>query len=202
MNCFERSIYEKVGAENYEKISGAVIGIIGCGGLGSNAAVCLARSGFKNFILMDFDKIEYGNLNRQYYFFGDVGRFKAEVLRERLISINPSVEAKVFIQKLNDENIEFFSKADAVVEAVDTAETKADIVSFGAKKGILTVSSSGMAGYGDAKDMTVKKIGGVYVTGDMKSGISDTMHPYAPKVSAAAALEADIILAHFMGCDI
>lgn len=198
MNEFEKSIYGIIGEEKYKRISNARIGIIGCGGLGSNAAVCLARSGFKHFMLMDFDRIDYSNLNRQYFFYNDVGRLKAEVLKERLTSINPDVYTEIYIEKADSENINIFKNVDALVEAVDTAETKAFIVYFGAANKIFTVSSSGMAGYGDGKNMTVKQIGGVYITGDMVSGISDTMYPYAPKVAIAAALEADIILAHFM----
>lgn len=198
MNEFEKSIYKRIGEKKYKKVSGACIGIIGCGGLGSNAAVCLARSGFKHFILMDFDRIDFSNLNRQYFFYNDVGNLKAEVLRECLLRINPDIETEVYIDKLNSVNINIFKTVDALVEAVDTAETKATIVSFGAANGIFTVSSSGMAGYGDGKDMTVKKMGNIYITGDMKSGISDVVHPYAPKVAIAAALEADILLAHFM----
>lgn len=198
MNEFEKSIYERIGEDSYKRISSACIGIIGCGGLGSNAAVCLARSGFKHFVLMDHDRVDYSNLNRQYFFYNDVGRLKAEVLKEKLLSINPGVQAEIYIEKADGGNISIFKTADALVEAVDTAETKAFIVSFGAANKIFTVSSSGMAGYGDGKNMTVKQIGGVYITGDMVSGISGTMHPYAPKVAIAAALEADIILAHFM----
>ncbi len=198
MNEFEKSVLQRVGKEKYERITNTLVGIIGCGGLGSNAASYLVRSGFRRFIIMDFDTIDYSNLNRQFYFYEDVGKKKTDVLKEHLMRINPDIEVEMLCGRLDRDNINIFRKVDVLIEAVDIAGTKADIVSFGAQNGIFTVSSSGMAGYGDGKDMTVKKIGGVYITGDMKSGISPDLHPYAPKVAIAAALEADIVLKYVM----
>jgi len=198
MNEFEKSILKRIGEEKFSRVQNAKIGVIGCGGLGSNMTVCLVRSGFKRFMLMDFDSVDFSNLNRQYYFYDDVGKPKADVLRQRLLAVNPDLEITVYKEKLNKENINYFKSADVLAECVDIAETKAEIVGFGAVNKLFTVSSSGMAGYGDAEEMTVKKMGNVYITGDFKSGISSVMHPYAPKVAIAAALEADVILKYIM----
>ena len=63
-----------------EKLKGKCVGIAGCGGLGSNAAVALARIGTGRLIIADFDKVEESNLNRQYFFFSQIGMFKAAAL--------------------------------------------------------------------------------------------------------------------------
>jgi len=68
MNKFEQELIQYLGTENLEKAQDVKIGIAGLGGLGSNCAMNLVRSGFIKFKIADFDKIEYSNLNRQFYF--------------------------------------------------------------------------------------------------------------------------------------
>ena len=71
-NKFDPTLYDQITARNSsgikEKIKQAVVGIAGCGGLGSNAAIALARIGVRKLILSDFDKVEASNLNRQQFF--------------------------------------------------------------------------------------------------------------------------------------
>ena len=64
-----------------------IIGIAGCGGIGSNVAYHLVRAGVKNFKFGDFDKIEESNLNRQFFFKEQVGLYKSETLTKNLLLI-------------------------------------------------------------------------------------------------------------------
>ena len=80
------------------------VGIAGAGGLGSNCAVSLARSGVGTLVIADFDIVEEANLNRQYYFYDQIGRKKAPALKENILKINPfcKVEAyDIFVDKTN-----------------------------------------------------------------------------------------------------
>lgn len=115
------------------KLQQAVVAVAGCGGLGSNAAMWLARLGVGNLLLIDFDKVEPSNLNRQYYFLEDIGRYKAEALREHLLRVNPYSDYQACIVKLTEQNIpRLLAKADIVCEAFDKAASKAMLAALSA----------------------------------------------------------------------
>lgn len=91
------------------------VAIAGCGGLGSNVAVSLARVGVGNIILCDFDIVEPSNLNRQQYFVSDIGKFKVCALKDILLRINPFINIKkhrIYLDKTNIEEI--FKEADII----------------------------------------------------------------------------------------
>jgi sulfur carrier protein ThiS adenylyltransferase len=95
---------------NFEKIrkllSDKTVGIAGCGGLGSNCAVALARTGIGKLIIADFDIIEESNLNRQFYFFDQAGQIKSYTLSDNLYLVNPGMEVIPHNIRLNAENID------------------------------------------------------------------------------------------------
>ena len=95
MNIFEEGLRRYLSPEQLSKIQSQQIGIGGAGGLGSNLAVLLTRSGFKHFEIIDQDVIEPSNLNRQYYFADEVGQVKVETLQARLKTINPEIDIRV-----------------------------------------------------------------------------------------------------------
>src|SRR5512135_2212106 len=74
-----------------KRLRSKVVGIAGCGGLGSNAAIALARVGIGKLVIADFDKVEEGNLGRQYFFTDQVGLCKVAALKENVRRVNPSV---------------------------------------------------------------------------------------------------------------
>ena len=78
------------------KIEEVVIGIAGAGGLGSNLAISLARIGFKNFHIADFDLVEESNLNRQYYFRKDLGSLKVDALKENMEAIVEDLRINIY----------------------------------------------------------------------------------------------------------
>ena len=82
------------------------IGIAGVGGIGSNVAMHLVRSGINNLKFGDFDKIEISNLNRQFYFRSQVGKYKAECLKENLQAIDEDGNYEYTVIKFDRDNKE------------------------------------------------------------------------------------------------
>ena len=101
------------------------IGIAGTGGIGSNVAMHLVRSGITNLKFGDFDRIEKSNLNRQFYFEEQIGKYKSETLKENLTKISQG-NYEVEVIKFEKENMrEFFKDCDIVVDGFDKKEYKA-----------------------------------------------------------------------------
>ena len=200
MNKFEESILDYLGEENFKKVQAAKIGIAGCGGLGSNCAFNLVRSGIKNLTLVDFDTVDIKNINRQFYFLDQVGEIKVEALKENLLKINPGINLKIFNEKLDRKNIaQIFSECDVVVEAFDKSEYKKIIVEEVSAIGKFLVSASGLAGIGKSDDIRIKKVNdNFYIVGDMTSDVKERP-PFSPRVNIAAAKQADIVLEWILG---
>ncbi|MDF2633598.1 MAG: thiamine biosynthesis protein ThiF [Pelosinus sp.] len=199
-NLFEKALEIAIGEENLEKIQQITVGIAGAGGLGSNCAVNLVRSGFVNFILADFDVIEYSNLNRQFYFYNQIGKSKVETLRDNLLKINPNLQIKILLQKIEENNIaSMFEKCHIIVEAFDQAKYKKMIVEEYIQSDKFIVSASGIAGWADSDNIKTHKIKeNLYVVGDLSSEVGADLPPCAPRVSIAAAKQANLILQHVL----
>ena len=105
MNNFERALADYVGEERLSKIQKVKIGIGGAGGLGSNCAFNLVRSGFRKFKIVDFDVVEASNLNRQFYFSDQLGMPKVKALEENLKRINPDIAIETGMERITDENV-------------------------------------------------------------------------------------------------
>lgn len=179
----------------------ACVGIAGAGGLGSNVALMLARSGVRHFIIVDGDVVEPSNLNRQVYFPRHVGMPKVLALRAILEELNPNAEVDARQRWLDRDRIEaVLPKADIWVEALDAPESKRLFVETALRHGLPTVSASGMAGCGGAP-MQKRRMGRLLtLVGDFSSDVAD-LPPLAPRVTEAAALQADAVLAHLLGLD-
>ena len=156
-----------------EALHRAHVAVVGLGGLGSNIAVALTRLGIGHLYLYDFDKVELSNLNRQYYFLGDIGKFKAEALITHLREINPYADFHSLVVRVTPENIhELLGDCELICEALDAAESKAMLVSsvlstWSDKK---LIAGSGLAGFGPASAITSKRISkNFYLCGDNAS---------------------------------
>ena len=195
-NPFEEALSNAFGAVNLRKIQQATIGIAGAGGLGSNCAVNLVRSGFINFVIVDFDVIDYSNLNRQFYFYNQVGLPKVEALQQNLLAINPSLRLAMSQQKIEEHNVEaIFKSCDVIVEAFDQARYKKMIVEHYIQSDKLIVAASGIAGWSNSDDVKTHKIkDNFYLVGDLSSEVGKDLPPCAPRVNIAAAKQANIIL--------
>jgi sulfur carrier protein ThiS adenylyltransferase len=185
----------------FEQIKSALkkftVGIAGCGGLGSNCAVSLARVGVGKLIICDFDVVSESNLNRQYYFYDQIGMKKAPTLKENINRINPSVEVVAVDVKLASENIvELFKNCDIIVEAFDRADMKKMIIET-----VLTempekplVSGVGMAGWGESNNIHVQQSGNLYICGDGISEATVDNPPLAPRVGITSNMQANTVL--------
>lgn len=180
-----------------EKLRNHSVGIAGCGGLGSNAAVALARVGIGKLIIADFDRIEESNLNRQYYFQNQVGKFKTTALKQNLTSITPDIIVEDHnIMLESDDIVELFAECDAVIEAFDKAEMKEIIIetiqsNFPEKP---IISGVGIAGWGGNELIKTRKLGNLYIIGDGESEVDNNNPPLAPRVGIVSNMMANIVL--------
>lgn len=108
-----------------DKIRNTRLLIAGCG-IGSGPAVCAARLGFENFILVDGDVVDAHNLNRQFYDFADVGKPKVEALKNQILRINPEAKVEAIQAYLDADNTDaIVAKADIVFDTVDFLDLQA-----------------------------------------------------------------------------
>ena len=173
------------------------VGIAGCGGLGSNCAVALARVGIGALVIADFDVISRSNLNRQYYFLDQVGRKKTQALKENISRINPVVKVVDHYLRLTPENIPaIFAGCDVLVEAFDFADQKAMFIEtiLIAMPSIPIVIGSGMAGWGMNDAIHCRKADNLYICGDEISEIRPDLPPIAPRVGMVANMQANVVL--------
>lgn len=203
MNAFEKEIYKYLGKERFEKIQSYKIGIAGAGGLGSNCAFNLVRSGFKNFVIVDYDHIEYANLNRQFYFFNQVGKSKVKALKENLLMINSDIEVEIVNVEIKQENIaEIFKDCAIIIEAFDKVLSKKLIVEEYLNSSKLLVAASGLAAWGKSDEIMIRKIRkNSFLVGDFVSEVSAFAPPFSPRVNIVAAKQADIVLSYVLEGD-
>ena len=172
----------------------STVGIAGAGGLGSNAAVSLARAGLGKLIIADWDRVEPSDLNRQYFFRDQVGRLKVDALLENLNRINPSSEYQIHPVRIEPGNVAaIFGEADLLIEAFDRAEMKQMLVntwlSLFPKKPIIV--ASGLTGLGQNRKLHTRRMGHLYVCGDEESDIVERISPMAPRVGIVANMQAN-----------
>jgi sulfur carrier protein ThiS adenylyltransferase len=181
-----------------EKLGCSVVGIAGLGGLGSNVAVALARSGVGRLIIADFDNVEQSNLNRQQYFVDQVGKSKVDCAIENLRRINPQVNIEGHKTKLDANNIpRIFTKADCIAECFDSAIAKQMIVETVLAKmsSVRVVSASGLAGYGKSNEIQTRRVGKrLVVVGDGQRSTDTCKTLTAARVGIVAMHQANAII--------
>jgi len=174
------------------------VGIAGAGGLGSNCAASLARTGVGTLVIADFDKVEPLNLSRQYYFIDQVGMLKTIALKENLLHIRPEINIVTHHVKLNRGNIPLlFAGCDVIVEAFDAADMKEMLIETVQMElpGIPVVVGSGMAGWGNTEALRFREIDKtLYVCGDELSEASDDSPALAPRVGIVANMQANTVV--------
>ena len=155
-DIFNRSI-GLLGEDSFKLIQDKVIAIFGLGGVGGTALEALARTGFKNFILVDFDKVDPSNLNRQIlYTAKDIGRNKVDAAKERTLSINDEADLQTYNIKAQD--FDFNQKIDFIVDAIDDVNGKLFILQNAQEKGIPHIMSLGMANRFDPAKVKIAKL--------------------------------------------
>ena len=186
------------GEDLHNKISAARVAVCGLGGLGSNIAIALARAGVGHLHLIDFDRVDLTNLNRQQYAVGQLGQYKTDALRETLSLVSPYCDVTCDTIQVTEENLpDLLKTEDYICEAFDRAEAKAMLVS-----GVLEhfpekylVAGSGLAGLGSANTIQTRRISKrFYLCGDGTSDSSVGLGLVASRVLVCAAHEANMIL--------
>lgn len=154
---FERTI-SLIGKDNYLKIKNANILIIGLGGVGGYALEALIRSGVEKITIVDYDKIDITNLNRQIISTSNnIGKLKTEEWKKRILSINDNVKVKVINEKIGDNNINilFEEQYDFIIDACDTMIVKKLLIKYSYEKNINLITVCGMGRKLDPKKVEV-----------------------------------------------
>ena len=152
------------GKEAMEHLSGCRVAVFGIGGVGGYVCEALARSGVGVFDLIDDDKVCLSNINRQIIATRKtVGKYKTEVMKERILDINPDAEVNTYQCFFLPENASDFpfDKYDYVVDAIDTVTAKIELVMQCQKAGVPIISSMGA---GNKLDQTQFRVADIYKT--------------------------------------
>ena len=182
----------------YEVVKGARVAVAGLGGLGSSIALMLARTGVGTLHLIDFDKVEPSNLNRQQYRIGHLGLHKTDALKSEIKEINPYIHVLRDCVRVTEANCDaLFEKDTLVCEAFDDADSKAMLVNrlLSRRPDMYVVASSGMAGYEKSNTITTRKITDRFILcGDGTSEAAPGHGLMAPRVTICAAHQANAAL--------
>lgn len=153
-----------LGEENVEKLIKSKIIIFGLGGVGGGAVEALTRCGIGKISLVDYDKIDISNLNRQLIStVYNLGLYKVDQWAERILTINPSCNVSKYNNRVSFENIDKFhlDDYDYVIDAIDDIEGKVALIKYCKDNNIRIISSMGA---GKRLDPTRIKISDIYKT--------------------------------------
>ena len=143
---FDRTI-SLIGIDNYLKLKTSNVLIIGLGGVGGYALETLIRSGIENITIVDYDKIDITNLNRQIISTSDnIGNLKTMEWERRILSINGNVKVNIINERIDENNINklFEEDYDFIIDACDTMIVKKLIIKNSYEKGINLITVCGM----------------------------------------------------------
>ena len=153
-----------IGFDNMNKLKNAKVIVFGVGGVGGYVIEALTRSGFKQIDIVDFDSVSITNINRQIIaLHSTVGKLKIDVMKERMLDINPNIVVNTYPVFLDDTNIELFnlSQYDYVVDAIDSVTSKLLLIEYCVKNNIKIISSMGT---GNKLDPSLFKISDISKT--------------------------------------
>ena len=193
-----RALEARHGAELQARFDAGRVAVCGLGGLGSNAAIALARAGVGHLHLIDFDRVDLSNLNRQQYTAGQLGQYKTDALRDTLGQIVPYCAVRTDTLRVTEENLaDLLAEDEIICECFDRAEAKAMLVS-----GVLErfpekplVAASGMAGLGSANTIRTRRaFGRLYLCGDETSDSAGGLGLVSARVLVCAAHQAHMVL--------
>lgn len=201
----EKAKDQRFSKEIHEKLKKSSVAIAGIGGLGSNIAVMLARSGVGHLHLVDFDVVDITNINRQAYTITHIGMKKVEAIKDILLSINPYMRITTDNIKIDESNCaEILQPYDIVCEAFDNAESKAVLVNelLSSYDDKTVIAGSGMAGFGSANNIKSRKImDRLYICGDEMTDVADGIGLMAPRVMVCAGHQANLVIGKILGID-
>lgn len=150
-----------IGEDGIEKLKNSNVIVFGVGGVGSFAAEAIARAGVGNLTIVDFDDVDITNINRQIpALHSTVGKLKVEVMKDRILDINPDINIKAICEKYNKETSDkiLVEDYDYVVDAIDMVTSKIHLIETCKKKGLDIISSMGMGNKLDPTKIEVTDI--------------------------------------------
>lgn len=153
-----------IGDDKFAKLQSSTVTVVGLGAVGSYAVEALARSGVGNLRLIDFDKVDITNINRQLYALeSTIGLSKAELAKKRVLDINPNINVEIIESFVNTDTIDTVldNSPDIVVDAIDTLNPKVQLLTEVYKRSIPVISSMGA---GLKTDLTKIKYGDIFKT--------------------------------------
>lgn len=157
---FERT-HILLGDTGIETLAGKHVFVAGLGGVGSYCAEALARAGVGRLTLLDHDVVATSNINRQLpALLSTVGQPKAELMRARIMDINPACQLEIMRTFLNSENVnQLVPDCDYVVDAIDSLACKVALVGESVKRGLRVASSMGAGNRLDPGKIKIADIG-------------------------------------------
>lgn len=163
MNPFERTEL-LLGDTALQKFSEARVAVVGLGGVGSYAAEALVRGGIGKILLVDFDKIEMSNINRQLAASqSTIGELKTEILKQRFEDINPDAELEIYTGFCDRDSFSTILKEiDFVVDAIDSISHKVGLIEYACHHRIPIVSVMGAGNRIDPQKITITDISKTY----------------------------------------
>lgn len=150
-----------LGSVSINKLNSSKVVVLGLGGVGSFVTEGLARSGIGNLILVDDDTVALSNLNRQIIALqSTLGEYKVDVMKKRVLDINPDCNITTFNEYINKESIPLLipHDADYVVDAIDTITSKLDVIEYCKNNDIKVISSMGTGNKFDPTQFKVSDI--------------------------------------------
>lgn len=150
-------IIKLIGITNFQKIQKAKILLVGCGGVGSFAYTALIRSGFQNITVIDKDKVEITNLNRQLVAnLNTINKYKVDIAAYLAQELNEDIHIKAINEFLTKDNMHILEKDyDYIIDACDTLNTKLGLIRFAEVNKIKIISSMGMGNRIDASRIKI-----------------------------------------------
>lgn len=133
--------------EKFDKLADSTVAVIGVGGVGGFVAEFLVRAGIGNIVLVDYDKIDITNINRQIIALNsNVGKYKVDEFKTRLLDINPNLAITTYCERICPSNIQniITKDIDYVVDAIDDILNKVELIAYCKKNDINIVSSMGV----------------------------------------------------------
>lgn len=154
-----------IGAGSLEKLKNTTVLVIGLGGVGGYVVEALARSGVGNLVLVDYDRVDITNFNRQIIAVSDnIGKYKVNCFKERIKSINEECNVSTYNLKIDNDNIRdiFNIKIDFVVDAVDDVRAKVSIINYCLEHNIDFISSMGTGNRLDPSKLIITTLDKTY----------------------------------------
>ena len=161
MDEFSQRTVALIGQEKYQKLKNSVILIVGVGGVGGFVAEFLTRAGVGNLVIVDGDRVEQSNINRQIIATQEsVGKYKVDAFKERLLLINPQLNLQTFAKRFNKETKDeiLANTYDFVVDAIDSVKDKTDLIIEAKSRNLQIVSAMGAGNRYDLPMFEVKDI--------------------------------------------